>query len=227
MKAARAKKPARARETAEARKARALKLIAALKKRWPDATCTLDYSGPLQLLVATILSAQCTDERVNRETPAIFAMYRTARDYAAAPLPDLEKAFQRTGFFRNKAKSVQGAAKAIVERFGGEVPPRMEDLVTLPGVGRKTANVVLGNAFDITSGVVVDTHVSRLAGRLGLSKETDPEKIERDLMPLVPQSDWIKFGHMLIMHGRNVCQARKPKCAECSLSALCPSAFKV
>ena len=191
---------------------------------YPEARCSLDYTNPLELLVATILSAQCTDERVNAVTADLFRKYRTWEDYASAPASELEHDIHSTGFFRNKAKSIQGACRRIGERHGGRVPDRMEELLELPGVARKTANVVLGNAYRIASGVVVDTHVSRLSGRLGLSAEKTPEKIERDLTSVVPKSDWIDFSHLLIAHGRKVCKARNPLCSECVLAKLCPSA---
>ncbi|HEV7889742.1 MAG TPA: endonuclease III, partial [Pyrinomonadaceae bacterium] len=197
-----------------------------LKKEYPDARCSLDHTSPLELLVATILSAQCTDERVNLVTADLFRKYRTWEDYASAPSGELERDIHSTGFFRNKAKSIQGACRMIGERHGGRVPDSMEELLELPGVARKTANVVLGNAYGIASGVVVDTHVARLSERLGLSAEKQPEKIERDLAVLVPESDWIIFPHLLIAHGRKVCKARTPLCAECPVAKLCPSAFK-
>ena len=175
-------------------------------------------------MVATVLSAQCTDVRVNMVTPALFAACPTAAHYAQLPVENLEAFIQSTGFFRNKAKSLQGLGRALVERHGGEVPRTMEELVQLPGVGRKTANVVLGNAFAMNEGVVVDTHVGRLAGRLGLTRATDPVKIEQDLMPLFPRADWTLLSHLLIDHGRKICNARKPLCASCFLADLCPSA---
>ena len=199
-------------------------IIRLLKKEHPDARCSLDHSNPLELLVATILSAQCTDERVNLVTADLFRKYRTWRDYADAPTAELERDIHSTGFFRNKARAIQGACRLIGERHGGRVPDSMEELLELPGVARKTANVVLGNAFAIASGVVVDTHVSRLSERLGLSREKSAEKIERDLLGLVPESDWINFSHLLIAHGRAVCKARTPLCGECTLAKLCPSA---
>ncbi len=205
-------------------KKRVRQLIKLLRGEYPEARCSLDHSNPLELLVATILSAQCTDERVNAVTADLFRKYRTWEDYAAAPASELERDIHSTGFFRNKAKSIQGACRQIGERHGGRVPDRMEELLGLPGVARKTANVVLGNAYQIASGVVVDTHVSRLSGRLGLSGEATPEKIERDLTAVVPKSDWIDFSHLLIAHGRKVCKARNPACGECVLAKLCPSA---
>ena len=211
-------------EAAPERKKRARRIIRLLKKEYPDARCSLNYSNPLELLVATILSAQCTDERVNLVTADLFRKYRTAEDYAAAPAAELERDIHSTGFFRNKAKSIRGACRLIAERHEGRVPASMEELLELPGVARKTANVVLGNAYGVASGVVVDTHVARLSERLGLSPEKSPEKIEQDLAPLVPQSDWILFPHLLIAHGRKVCKARGPACGGCVLAKLCPSA---
>jgi len=195
-----------------------------LSELYPRADCALVHDGPLELLVATVLSAQCTDERVNRVTRDLFRRYRRASDYAAAPRAELEQAIHSTGFFRNKAKSLQGMATALVERHGGEVPATMAELVELPGVARKTANVVLGTAFGRNEGVVVDTHVLRLAGRLGLSAEDDPVKVERDLMELFPRERWTFLGHALIEHGRRVCVARAPRCGECRLAEVCPSA---
>ncbi|HEV8383080.1 MAG TPA: endonuclease III [Gemmatimonadales bacterium] len=205
------------------RKARAHKIIARLKREYPDATCALHHSSALELVVATILSAQCTDARVNMVTPHLFAKYRTAADYAAADPRVLEKEIQSTGFFRNKTKSIIGMAQALVERQGGEVPQTMEELTALPGVGRKTANVILGTWFKKNEGVVVDTHVHRLSRLLGLTRQDDPVKIEQDLMEIVPRADWTWFSHTLILHGRAVCIARRPKCPECVLNRLCPS----
>jgi endonuclease-3 len=199
-------------------------LIRLLRGEYPEARCSLDHGNPLELLVATILSAQCTDERVNLVTADLFRKYRTWEDYASAPEAELEQDIRPTGFFRNKAKSIRGACRQIGERHGGRVPRKMEELLGLPGVARKTANVVLGNAYGVASGVVVDTHVSRLSGRLGLSPEKTPEKIERDLTGVVPASDWIEFPHLLIAHGRKVCKARNPACGACVLARLCPSA---
>jgi endonuclease-3 len=210
------------RETKAALAARVTKIIAGLKKTYPDAHCELDHSNPLELLVATILSAQCTDKRVNLVTADLFKKYRSAADFANAPLPELEAAIKPTGFFRNKAKSIKTAASAIVEKHAGKVPRTMEELTELGGVGRKTANVVLGNAFNINCGVVVDTHVARLSQRLGLTREQDPEKIEQTLMQLVPQDEWTMFSHLLIWHGRRRCFARNPDCANCEIKALCP-----
>jgi len=205
------------------RKTRARKIIARLKKEYPDATCALHHTNALELVVATILSAQCTDARVNLVTPHLFAKYRTAAAYAAADPRVLEQEIQSTGFFRNKTKSIIGMAQALVERHGGVVPDTMEQLVQLPGVGRKTANVVLGTWFGKNDGIVVDTHVQRLTTLLGLTKEKDPVKIERDLMALVPRDKWTWFSHTLILHGRRVCIARRPKCEECVINRLCPS----
>ena len=194
-----------------------------LKREFPDAKCALDHETPHQLLVATILSAQCTDARVNMVTPVLFAKYRSAADYAAADPAVFEREIQSTGFFRNKTKSILGMARALEEHHGGQVPDTMEALVALPGVGRKTANVVLGNAFGKNEGIVVDTHVGRISGLLKLTKETNPEKIERDLTALVPRRDWTIFSHLLILHGRKTCIARRPKCESCRINDLCPS----
>ena len=198
-----------------------------LKSEYPDAATALDWTNPLELLVATILSAQTTDVRVNAVTPTLFDKYPTAADYAGADPTELEEDIRPTGFFRNKAKSLRGMAGALVEDHGGEVPRTMEELVALPGVGRKTANVVLGNAFGVDEGVVVDTHVRRLSNRLGFTAHNDPEKIEKDLMQTVPKRDWTVFSHLLILHGRSVCKARKPACSDCVVNDLCPSAFEV
>ncbi len=203
------------------------KITAILKKEYPDAATRLHHANPLQLLVATILAAQCTDDRVNMVTRDLFTRYRTAADFAAATQQELEAQVRTTGFFRNKAKNIRGATQRLVQAYGGKVPDTMEDLLTLPGVARKTANVVLGNAFGRNEGIVVDTHVIRLAGRLGFSKQNDPVKIEQDLMAIVPQKDWTVFSHLLIFHGRAVCTARKPRCPNCFINKLCPSAFKV
>jgi len=191
---------------------------------YPDAHCELEFTAPLQLVVATILSAQCTDKRVNMVTPALFSRYPDARALAGAELTDLEALVKSTGFYRNKARSILGMARALVERHGGEVPRTMAELVALPGVGRKTANVVLGNAFGIDEGIVVDTHVARLAARLGLTRETGAVKIEQALIPLFPRNSWTMLSHLVIWHGRRVCDARKPRCADCTLRAICPSA---
>lgn len=202
---------------------RTAQIIRLLRRKYPDAHCSLNYSTPLELLVATILSAQCTDERVNIVTADLFRKYRAAGDYVKTPLAELEQDIRSTGFYRNKAKAIQGACKIIMGEHGGGVPADLEKLVALPGVARKTANVVLGNAFGIASGVVVDTHVSRLSQRLGLTAHAQPEKIERDLMELVPEKDWVDFSHLLIYHGRSVCKARTPLCEECVVEHLCPS----
>ena len=192
---------------------------------YPDAHCELDFRNAFELLVATVLSAQTTDVRVNLTTPALFAAYPDAHALAAAPIEHLEELVKSTGFFRMKAKNIQGLARALVERHGGEVPADLDALVQLPGVGRKTANVVLGNAFGINHGVVVDTHVGRLSVRLGLTPETDPVKVEQALMPLFPRDAWTMLSHLLIFHGRRVCDARKPRCGECSLAEVCPSSL--
>ena len=199
-------------------------LIALLHEAYPDAECALHHRNAFELLVATILSAQCTDERVNKVTPALFARFPTPADMAGADIIELEELVKSTGFYRNKAKNIQGAARRIVEAYEGEVPQTMDDLLTLPGVARKTANVVRGVCFGLADGVVVDTHVKRLSQRLGLTKQTTPEKIERDLMKLTPKNEWINLSHLLIFHGRQVCDARKPKCGACTLVELCPSA---
>jgi endonuclease-3 len=214
-------------ETAAAKTERAMKIIAALRRTYPDAHCELNFSNPLELLIATILSAQCTDKRVNIVTKDLFGKYRLAADYADAPAAKLEQAIRTTGFFRNKAKNIRVCCAALVKQFGGEVPRTMDELHALAGVGRKTANVVLGNAFGINAGVVVDTHVTRLSNRLGLTKETDAVKIERELMALVPQKQWALFSHWLIWHGRRRCGARRPDCANCEIRKLCPSAGKL
>ena len=203
---------------------RTRQLIARLKVAYPDARCSLNYSTALELLVATVLSAQCTDERVNRVTESLFQKYQTAHDYAGAPSGALEEDIKSTGFYRNKAKALRACCAELVVRYGGEVPADMAALVQLPGIGRKTANVILGNAYEMAEGIVVDTHVRRLAGRLGLSRHTDPDKIEQDLLQLVPREDWIIFGHLLILHGRRICAARAPKCPVCPVNDLCPSA---
>lgn len=210
------------RESLEAKAARVKKIIAGLRKTYPEAHCELNFSNPLQLLVATILSAQCTDKRVNIVTEDLFKQYRSVEDFANADLPKLEQAIKTTGFYRNKAKSIKAAAQSIVARHGGKVPRTMEELVELGGVGRKTANVVLGNAFEIHLGIAVDTHVARLSFRLGLTDETDPVKIEQVLMKLAPQEQWTLISHLLIWHGRRRCFARKPDCAHCEIRPLCP-----
>jgi endonuclease III len=207
---------------AEEPKRRAAKVAKLLAAEYPDATCALKYSNPLELLIATILSAQCTDVRVNMVTPALFKKHPTAAAYAAAKRPELETAIQSTGFFRNKAKNIQECCRQLVDEYGGTVPQSIDELVKLPGVGRKTANVVLGTAHGIASGVVVDTHVTRLSQRLGLTKQKDAVKIERDLMSLLPAREWVDFSHRLIHHGRRICMARNPKCDECVLNVVCP-----
>jgi endonuclease-3 len=212
------------RETLLQKRRRSTELIERLKAAYPDARCSLDYRNPLELLVATVLSAQCTDERVNLVAKSLFKKYRTAGDYAAAPPGELEEAIKSTGFYRNKAKALRACCAELVARYGGEVPAEMAALMQLPGIGRKTANVILGNAFAETAGIVVDTHVRRLAGRLGLTQHSDPDKIERDLLQVVPREDWIAIGHLLILHGRRICSARAPKCPVCPVNDLCPSA---
>jgi endonuclease III len=201
-------------------------ILAGLDAAYPNATCELNYENAFQLLIATILSAQCTDVRVNQVTAELFKKYKKPEDFAYASPAELEKEIRPTGFFRNKTKSIMGASKALVDKFGGEVPRTMEEILTLPGVARKTGNVVLGTAYGIASGVVVDTHVMRLSQRLDLTRNTEPKKIEQDLMQVIPQGRWIKFSHQLIWHGRRVCAARKPKCAECNLESLCYSKDK-
>ena len=208
-------------KTAVERQARLKKIIAALDKRYPNATCALHHNNAWELLVATILSAQCTDERVNKVTPELFRKYPTIRDLAAASQAEVANDIRTTGFFNNKAKSIRGAAERILSDFGGEIPRSMDDLLTVPGAARKTANVVLGTAFGIASGVVVDTHVSRIAQRLDLTKNTEPVKIEQDLMKIVPRERWISFAHQVIHFGRDLCVARKPKCQECPIEPLC------
>ena len=200
-------------------------MVARLKAEYPDARTELDWQSPLELLVATVLSAQTTDVQVNRVTQTLFPKYRTAEDYANADPSELEEDIRPTGFYRNKARSLRNMAAALVEEHGGEVPSTMRELVTLPGVGRKTANVVLGNAFGVDEGIVVDTHVRRVSGRLGLTENEDPVKIERDLMQVVPEEDWTVFSHLLILHGRRTCKARKPDCPNCVLYDICPSAL--
>jgi len=215
------------RESTAAKIERATKIIATLQRAYPNAHCELNFSNPLQLLVATILSAQCTDKRVNLVTAELFKKYRSAKDFADAPVAEIEEVVKTTGFFRNKAKNIHACCRKLVELHGGEVPRTMDELTSLAGVGRKTANVVLGNAFGINVGVVVDTHVMRLSNRLGLTKQTDAVKIEQELIKLVPQKDWALFSHWLIWHGRRRCDARKPDCANCEIQKLCPSAGKV
>ncbi len=210
--------------TAQPPNRRAPEILARLKREYPDAACALEHRDAYQLLVATILSAQCTDVRVNMVTPEVFRRFPNAAQLARAPQPELEKLIQSTGFFRNKAKNLIGMAQAVVAEHGGEIPRTMAQLHALPGVGRKTANVVLGNAFGINEGVTVDTHVARLSGLLRLTRETEPVKIEQDLMKLIPQTDWTLVSHLLILHGRQVCIARRPRCEACVLADLCPSA---
>lgn len=207
-----------------AKQQRALEILIRLKRLYPEAPCTLNYETPLQLLVATILSAQCTDERVNQVTPGLFARFPDAAAFARANVEDIETLIRSTGFYRNKAKNIQAACRMIMVEFGGEVPKRMEELLTLPGVARKTANVVLAHAYDIHQGVTVDTHVKRLSNRLGLTEHTDPIRIERDLMRLLPQPEWENWSIRLVYHGRAICKARKPECDNCVLADLCPSA---
>jgi len=209
---------------AERTRPRLRKIISVLRRRYPHSRTALEYRNPLQILVATILAAQCTDERVNTITPALFKKYPAAEDFAAADPRELEAEVRSTGFFRNKTKNIIGAARTIIRDFGGEVPSTMAELLTLPGVARKTANIVLSAGFGRAEGIAVDTHVRRLSGRLGLSRENEPEKIERDLLVVVPKKDWLDFNSMLVNHGRAVCQARKPRCPECALVSLCPSA---
>jgi endonuclease-3 len=213
------------RETKSQLKERTAEIIKLLKRAHPDAHCALNHSNAFELLIATILSAQCTDERVNIVTADLFRKYRRPEDYLKVPAVELQQDIRTTGFFRNKTKSIQGACKLLVEEFGGEVPKTMDELLRLPGVARKTANVVLGVAYGIAAGVVVDTHVSRLSQRLRLTKHKDAGKIEQDLMELVPRKDWIIFSHLLIFHGRRVCKARRPLCEECVVEKLCPSSL--
>ncbi len=214
------------RESLQAKAARTQQIIAGLKRAYPEAHCELNYSNPLELLIATILSAQCTDKQVNIVTAELFKKHCRAQDYANATQVQLEGDVRRIGFFRNKAKNIRACCRKLLELHGGEVPRSMDELTALDGVGRKTANVVLGNAFGINVGVVVDTHVSRLSQRLGLTRATTPEKIEQDLMKLVPQDEWTLFSHWLIWHGRRRCSARKPDCAGCEIAGLCPSKGK-
>jgi endonuclease-3 len=208
------------------RTARGREIDVRLEREYPGAECALSHHTPLELLVATILSAQCTDARVNQVTPDLFRKYRRAEEYLAVPQETIEEAIHSTGFFRNKAKSIRGACRRIVEDYGGEVPQTMEELLTLPGVARKTANVVLGTAFGVAEGIAVDTHVRRLSGRLGLTEHEQPEKIERDLMEMLPRERWTGFSHRLILHGRQVCHARKPDCPRCVLGDVCPAYLK-
>ena len=223
MAKAKAASTAKGSKTLEQRRERVAAILPLLKKMYPHAKCSLDHGNPLELLVATILSAQCTDERVNIVTKDLFRKYKSAGDYAKVQQETLEKDIQSTGFFRNKAKSLRGMGQALLERHKGKVPDSMEELTNLPGVGRKTANVVLGNAFGQNVGVVVDTHVARLSNRLGLTKHADPVKIEQDLIQIVPREEWTLFSHLLIHHGRAICTARNPKCERCPLLAHCPA----
>lgn len=217
-------KPLKMTKAQKARQARLDTILPILKRTYPEARCSLDHRSPLQLLVATILSAQCTDDRVNIVTKTLFRKYRSAADYSVSEQTTLEKDIQSTGFFRNKARSIRGMAQALVDQHGGKVPQTMDELTSLAGVGRKTANVVLGNAFGQNVGVVVDTHVTRLSQRLGLTRHTDAVKIEQDLMPIVPREMWTLFSHLLIHHGRRICTARKPFCEQCPIRPHCPSA---
>lgn len=217
-------RPPRRRETIAGRRERTAGIVRRLRALYPDARCSLDHRDPYQLLVATILSAQCTDERVNLVTPALFRAFPTVHDLAAARPDDVEELIRSTGFFRNKTKSLLGMANAVVDEHGGTVPDTMDALVRLPGVGRKTANVLLGNAFGKNDGVVVDTHVTRLSGRLGLTRHKEALRIEQDLMKIVDRNDWTDLSHLLIDHGRAVCRAPRPRCADCGLADLCPSA---
>lgn len=212
-------------DSLEKRRERAAAIAPRLAEAYPGLEISLDWETPLELVVATILSAQCTDERVNQTTPALFERYRTAIDYAEADREELEELIRSTGFFRNKAKNIQGMGRVVAEEFGGEVPDTMDELLTLPGVARKTANVVLTNGFGKVEGIVVDTHVKRVSRRLGLTGETSPVKIERDLMKVLPEDQWHPFPWRLILHGRAICDARSPRCDDCMLSDLCPSAF--
>jgi len=207
--------------------ARVLKIIELLEKEYPRAKTALHYTSPLEILVATILSAQCTDKRVNMVTKSLFKKYKTAEDYANTDLAELEQDIKSTGFYRNKAKNIKNAGQMLVETFDSQVPNTMEEILELPGVARKTANIVLSNAYGVIEGIAVDTHVRRLSKRLGLTENKNPDKIERDLMQRVPKSHWKRITDLLIFHGRNVCMARKPKCESCVLNKLCPSAFKV
>ncbi len=210
------------RESKRAKRERALQISQRLEKEYPNATTALRWTNPFELLVATILSAQCTDEMVNEVTEGLFKKYPTPEDFAAAPLEELEQGIYSTGFYRNKAKSIKSTAQAVGEDFGGEVPDDMAEMLKLRGVARKTANVVLGTAFGKPTGIAVDTHVKRLAGRMGLSRQTSPDKIEQELVELLPEKNWIQFGHTMIWHGRRVCNAKKPLCAECCVQDLCP-----
>lgn len=209
-------------DSTAAKKARALKIVELLKIAYPKAACSLHFANPLQLLVATILSAQCTDARVNMVTPKLFARYRTAKDFADADINELQSLVRSTGFYRNKAKNIKGACRLIVDGFGGEVPGTMEEILRLPGVARKTANIVLGNAYGVIEGVPVDTHAIRISYLLGLTKERNPAKIEKDLMALVPRRDWLHISNLFVHHGRAICIARRPLCSKCPLNRVCP-----
>ena len=213
------------RESKAQKRARTQQIIKLLKRAHPDAKCALNHSNPFELLVATILSAQCTDERVNKVTADLFRKYRKPEDYLKVPATELQEDIRTTGFFRNKTKSIQGACAMLVDEFHGQVPKTMDELLKLPGVARKTANVVLGVGYGIAAGIVVDTHVTRISRRLGLTKQKDAVKIEQDLLELVPKKDWIIFSHLLIFHGRRICKARRPLCEECSIEKLCPSSI--
>ena len=213
------------RESIEELKKRTRDIIRRLKRAYPGAKCSLNHSNPFELLIATILSAQCTDERVNIVTANLFRKYTKPEDYLKVAPRELEKDIQSTGFFRNKTKSIQGTSKMLTEQYHGEVPHTMDELLELPGVARKTANVVLGNAFDIKAGVVVDTHVTRLSHRLAFTEQKTAEKIEQELIPIVPKKDWVIFPHLMIYHGRKICKARNPLCAECTIEKLCPSSY--
>ena len=221
-----ARPPAKTDRAAGATPKRVAAILAKLDEAYPQATCALEHTNPFQLLIATILSAQCTDVRVNQVTKSLFQKYPTPESFAYANPNELEVQIRPTGFFRNKTKSIQGASKKIVEEFSGAVPRTMEELLTLPGVARKTANVVLGTAYGVAAGVVVDTHVQRLSERLDLTRNTDPQKIEQDLIRIIPREKWISFSHQLIWHGRRVCQARKPRCIECNIERICYSKDK-
>ena len=209
-------------ETLARKKARALRVLAILKKTYPRAECSLDYKNPLQLLIATILSAQCTDERVNKTTPALFAKYRAASDFANSNISELQSLIRSTGFYRNKAANIKAACRMIVDDCGGKVPSSMEEILKLPGVARKTANIVLGNSYGVIEGVPVDTHAIRISYLLGLTKEKNPVKIERDLMQLIPKKDWLLISNLFVHHGRAICIARRPLCSKCPLYRLCP-----
>jgi endonuclease-3 len=219
------KKKTVVRESMEELGKRTREIIRKLKRTYPAAKCSLNHSNPFELLIATILSAQCTDDRVNIVTADLFRKYRKPEDYLRVPARELEKDIQSTGFFRNKTKSIQGSSKMLTEEFGGQVPNTMDELLELPGVARKTANVVLGNAFDIKAGVVVDTHVTRLSHRLNFSQEKTAEKIEQDLIEIVPKKDWVIFPHLMIYHGRKICRARNPLCEDCQIEKFCPSSY--